>query len=391
MPNRIRKVTYIPVVVPVPVERVNCPPFREALNALKSGKYAGMYFGDMPFYIVKVEGDGGIVGWCDTTRGLDPQRMIGFARRLIGLRDDEIDPRRPMIVDHPKEGGLPSSHDPEQDKRDPQPPYHYAGIESAVLDWAARSRGVPMWKLFGQKVRDAVKIDYWSGFRTPEGAEKVAREALEGGFKGLKLKAGPAVDVEGITQAVVKVCGPDYHFVIDPNGKWPDLEMILQRARAAQALSNAVVFEDPVYSRYDWLAEVRKQTGITIAVTTHQPDNVRRAVAMAATDLFNLGGLWSQFLQAADAAREVNKPFWIGSAVPAGLGDLASIHAACTQPNCTLGSDLVAHWARTDDLLLAPIQHRDGGAVVPDGPGLGIDADQDAIERHRVGDPIVVQ
>jgi muconate cycloisomerase len=40
----------------------------------------------------------------------------------------------------------------------------------------------------------------------------------------------------------------------------------------------------------------------------------------------------------------------------------------------------------TDDLIKAPLELSDGAIRVPDGPGLGIDIDEDKIARYRVDD-----
>jgi muconate cycloisomerase len=43
----------------------------------------------------------------------------------------------------------------------------------------------------------------------------------------------------------------------------------------------------------------------------------------------------------------------------------------------------------TDDLLVAPMQFRDGAIEVPDAPGMGIQPDLQKIDRYTTGSPIV--
>ena len=68
---RIRRITITPVRVPVPRERINCPEFAaETLNTDEKGNWGGEWFGDVPFYVIRVEGDGGPSGWADSSRAI---------------------------------------------------------------------------------------------------------------------------------------------------------------------------------------------------------------------------------------------------------------------------------------------------------------------------------
>jgi len=42
------------------------------------------------------------------------------------------------------------------------------------------------------------------------------------------------------------------------------------------------------------------------------------------------------------------------------------------------------YYAWEDDVLEERLTLEDGGIVVPDGPGLGVEVDESAIEKHRV-------
>ena len=128
-----------------------------------------------------------------------------------------------------------------------------------------------------------------------------------------------------------------------------------------------------------------------IAYTVGKPKNLANVLAAEAADAINVVGLWSDIQAIAVGAGSARLPCWLGSGCECGFSDLAGIHMASTLPACTLGSDLVAHRVRVDDLLLQPIETRDGLARVPGAPGLGIDADPDAVERFRIADPIVIK
>ena len=50
----------------------------------------------------------------------------------------------------------------------------------------------------------------------------------------------------------------------------------------------------------------------------------------------------------------------------------------------TLTSDICGETLREDDLIRAPLVIADGPLRVPEGPGLGVELDEEAVERYRV-------
>ncbi len=77
---------------------------------------------------------------------------------------------------------------------------------------------------------------------------------------------------------------------------------------------------------------------------------------------------------------------WQASNVDLGVFDTFRLHASAAAPNCTLGSDLCGNFVHEHSLLKNPLV-REGYALVPEGPGLGIELDEDAIDRYRVNEP----
>ncbi|MDP6118408.1 MAG: enolase C-terminal domain-like protein [Planctomycetota bacterium] len=379
MPAKIKSITLIPVRVPIPYERVNCPEFADQMltRDANNGWGATTFFGDMPFLVVKVQGDDGSVGWSDSRRYDKTDRVaedvIDYARNFVGESCRGLDPAKAHL-------GLEVS----------RPEVRFQEVQTAALVWSAEARRIPFYSLFGEKVRDEVRVEYWSGFRTPAGAEEFAREGRQRGFCGLKLKAHLDIDVAGVTEAVFRGGGEDFHLNIDPNGRWETVDAAVERARAMLEVSSNVLLEDPIYNKPK-VAEIRRQTGIPTAVSVTRPEGVRETLALEAADVFNLGGNWVNQISTAASIEKSGLPYWLSSSVETGLGDMASAHFAAALPGCTIGSDLAGNLVREHNLLTEPIEYRNGHAVVPDSPGLGVAADEEAIENYRIGDPVVVQ
>jgi hypothetical protein len=102
-------------------------------------------------------------------------------------------------------------------------------------------------------------------------------------------------------------------------------------------------------------------------------------------DGFVVGGGVASVLRQGALAAAFEKPFWL-QLVGTGLTTTLSLHLGAVLP--------FAQWPSvnclnnyTDDLLSEPIQIRGGYARVPEGPGLGVAIDDEALNRLRMQPP----
>ena len=65
------------------------------------------------------------------------------------------------------------------------------------------------------------------------------------------------------------------------------------------------------------------------------------------------------------------------------VSSAAALHLACAVPNVDWGVSLT-HFYLAADVVREPLPLRDGAVALPDGPGLGVEVDQSAVERFRV-------
>ena len=109
------------------------------------------------------------------------------------------------------------------------------------------------------------------------------------------------------------------------------------------------------------------------------------AVKEAVCDGFVIGGGVSTVLRQGQLAGEFEKPFWL-QMVGVGLVTALSAH---------LGAVLThAQWPTitcmnnyTDDLLTAPLEVCGGYLRVPEGPGLGVELDEAALDKYAMEPP----
>ncbi|MGH2350350.1 MAG: enolase C-terminal domain-like protein, partial [Chloroflexota bacterium] len=129
--------------------------------------------------------------------------------------------------------------------------------------------------------------------------------------------------------------------------------------------------------------EIRSKTRVPIAMHFGTPPFLT-AIRENVCHGFVVGGGARGVLRQAALAAEANRPFWL-QLMGTGLTTAWSLHlgAVCSHaqwPGVTIMN------AYADDLLSEPLAVRDGFVPVPQAPGLGVQVDQDALERLRFSD-----
>jgi muconate cycloisomerase len=327
-------------------------------------------FDQVPKFILKVHTDAGIVGLGETHRtagGPDSEAAGRLRRVAAALRG------RNVLDFDLRDLKLPE----ETDK---------GAFEVAFYDIIGKAIGWPMHRLLGGKVRDEVPVHYWAGKRmTMEEIRVLAEMAVAGGFGGVKMKRSyPLVEALQTYRDVSE----DLKITVDLMGAYPN--GFLEDAKQWQEVGNVLCIEDPPPSRdaLDDYRRLRDELEIPIAMHLHINDRgslgMVDAISAGACDIFNLGaGSTQDFLGRAYLAQEAGIPVWHGSAHELGILDAAILHACAAAPACTLPSDILS-CQRVHNLLTTPLDVVDSCIRVPDGPGLGVELDEDAPQRYAV-------
>ena len=216
----------------------------------------------------------------------------------------------------------------------------------------------------------------------------VAEEALrwrELGFETFKLKVGPDADVAQVG-AVREALGPGPRIRIDANGTWDT--PTATAALAALAELDVEVCEQPVPSLEE-MAAVAATARIPLAAdeSVRDPADAERAVALGACEMATLklakvGG------PVAAERGEWGMPVYISSALDGPVGIAAAGQVAAGMTRDGTAAD-VAHGLATQLLFAETIaaagpELRDGMLHLPTGPGLGVEIDEDALDRCRI-------
>ncbi|MFO0232505.1 MAG: mandelate racemase/muconate lactonizing enzyme family protein [Burkholderiales bacterium] len=299
-----------------------------------------------------------------------------------------------------------------------------SGVDVALWDLRGRHWGEPVWRRMGGRFRDAVAAyatgtyrrgDGWRTLETRRTAARfgggdpdaLTRETLQylvdevagyaaQGFRAAKLKIGFGVDQDvALVRAVREAVGPRVGLMIDANHGSDAIDAI--RLGSAVADLDIGWFEEPVVpDDLDSYVEVRRGQPVPVAGGETEFTRwgfrevlTRRAMDIVQPDICACGGL-SEAKKIADMATAFGVrlvPHVWGTGI--GLAAALQLHAVLppspprhdpTEP--MLEFDRSEHPFR-QAVLAEPIEHERGMVRIPDGPGLGVAIDVDAIARWR--------
>jgi L-alanine-DL-glutamate epimerase-like enolase superfamily enzyme len=77
---------------------------------------------------------------------------------------------------------------------------------------------------------------------------------------------------------------------------------------------------------------------------------------------------------------------YVGGALESVIGASAGLHLAASSPAINLGCEMGGQYLLKDDIGKEQIKMKDGAYIVPDGPGLGVELDEEKIAFYREGD-----
>ncbi len=278
-------------------------------------------------------------------------------------------------------------------------------LEVAVWDLVGRALGQPLWRILGG--RSEALVAYASSAEPVPPAERARRCAAlrDGGVRAVKLRFDDdwRAGVE-MVEAVRDAVGPGFAVMVDANQGWRmpgdlrprwDVATAIACARALEPLGVEWLEEPLRTDDVDGYAALRRATSLRIAAgeMVRDPAQARDLVVRGGVDVIQpdvvlAGGIGGARRIAAVA--DLHGRMWSPHTWSNGYGLVANLHAALafsTCPYVEVPFDPPAWPAeRRDWLLPAPVEiAADGTIRPPDGPGLGVEPDLDALERYRVG------
>ena len=272
-------------------------------------------------------------------------------------------------------------------------PFHHladdslgAGLQMALYDAVGKAAGVPMSDLLSYpQVKASVPIAWWNTKMPAETLAAEARDAVRAGYRAHKFKARPFFDVYEQVAAISDATPDDYLIDLDWNGMLRTPAEAIPVLEQLDRVAKIGLYESPI--RQDDVIGHRALRGRTSKPLAehYRTDLLPLWLRDDSLDAFVVFGEGvSGMLRQATVATAFNKTFWlqvVGSGLTTAFAlQISSVLTHATWPIVTALNTLA------DDLITAEIEIARGEATVPQGPGLGVDLDEEAVERYRVAE-----
>ena len=333
----------------------------------------------MPGVVIRLQTASGRVGWGEAA----PWSV--FSGTAEGCAQALQVYLRPLVV------GQPASHLPrimrQADRALVGHAEAKAALEMALMDILGQTSGLRVADLLGGVFRETIPLSV--SIANPDFDEDLdfARQQIDRGVRLFKVKTGFASHREDLQRlerlksalpadAQIRV---DYNQGLDPWDALPKLRDIESfspgfieqpvprdrrdaMAEIARALDTPVLADESVFTPAEAIEMARARFADCVSVKLMKCGGMRRAQEIAAI---------------AEAAGIAG---YGGTMYEGGIAIAAGIHTVCATPNICLGAEFyTSSYVLGVEVLRNPIRLDGGVSHLPEGPGLGIEVDEEAL------------
>ncbi len=325
-------------------------------------------------------GEGGVHGWQRPTK------------TMIEVMSDYLVGKDPNLIEHHYQWLYRSSHFMGSVVQGA-----LSAIDIALWDMKGKRLGVPIYDLMGGKTRDRVRCYMHVGGDTGEELAEDALRAKQQGFTAVRFTPFPndyylhksytewadeAVERVGMVKDAV---GSDVDICVEIHRQMNPAESIWLGRRLEQF--NPFFYEDPMLPDSPArMAEVQAQCNIPIAtgerfttIFEYQQLLENGGCAYVRPDLCLCGGLSGCKKVAAMAEAQHVKVIPHNPLSPVSTAACVQLDACI--PNFALQEYTGESEPPKSELLVEPLELIDGYLTVPEGPGLGIELNEDTLAR----------
>ena len=267
-----------------------------------------------------------------------------------------------------------------------------SGIEQALWDIKGKAAGLPVHEMLGGRVRDRIRLYGWLNIAgTGDYVSEVAKAVGDRDFTAYKFVPVPACEpietprfIDEVVETVAnlrKTLGNDIDMALDFHGRCTPA-VAKQLCRALEPFRPMFIEEPVLPTNPRAMREIKESTTIPIAAgerlfTRWDFSDLlhSQSVSIIQPDISHVGGIFE--------ARKI--------------AAMAEIHDIVIAPHCPLGPVALAsclqldactpnflcqeHLTLGEGILKEPIQVEQGYALIPDKPGLGVEVDEEKLEK----------
>ena len=267
----------------------------------------------------------------------------------------------------------------------PEEAFGRAGLEGAVWDLWANSKGKPLWELLGGEAKPLPSGVAIGLMPLDELLDRVKKYRDEG-YQRVKIKIEPGCDLTPV--AAIRERYGDIPLMVDANAayKIDDLAVFKELDRFKLMMIEQPLAADALEDH----AELQRQlkTPICLDESAKDVDSIRKIAQLGSGRIINVkiqrvGGL-GPAKRVHDVAEEAGLPCWLGTMPELGIASAQALHLG-TLPNFKFPSDVEAsaRWY-VDDIITPEIQVTNQGWIqIPEGPGMGYRVNREKIAQYR--------
>lgn len=268
-----------------------------------------------------------------------------------------------------------------------------AAMEMAAVDMLARRMGIPVHQYLGGAVVEQLRFNAWIGILPPEEAAAEARKWFDKGFRSAKIKVGGGIHGDrDRVGAVREAVGATMALRADANAGY-SVDDAIALARLLEPFAMQLLEQPVADTDLAGMAQVRQAIGIPIMADESITDHASLIAVIRAgcADIVKLkvmkqGGFLKcrRMLETASAA---GMKVVIGHGFGLGVNTIAEIMLASTSTDVLEGLECVGPLKTADDIVTVKLDLSSGAIGLPNGPGLGVELDEEKLRRFRFDAP----
>ena len=255
----------------------------------------------------------------------------------------------------------------------------------ALYDLMGKHLEIPAYKLMGQKVRDAVPVGAWTRPCPPDVLAEEVQRAAEQGYRVFKMHSDERYDVIEQTRAAEAVAPPGFKLHWDLNHN-RTMGTILPIIAELEKFAIVGFIEDPlIWHDIDGWRRLREKTKVPLIMHMPQLGGLQEVIHGVA-DIYMIGGGIGDTLMSGFAYAKANIQCLIQQSGNA-LMNAMTLHQAAVLPTASAHS-ITCSDQFEDDITTEPIPVIEGSSPVPEGPGLGVEVDEEKLAQAAQRAPL---
>lgn len=270
-------------------------------------------------------------------------------------------------------------------------------IDIACYDLMGKLANKPTYELIGGKAVDEIPLCALIPLASPMLMRGVTKSFMKKGFQTFRLKLGRSIseDIE-IMESIRKAIGEDKRLRVDYNQAYNPPDAV----RAIKAIEpyGLDVAEQPV-NKDDYMGMAYVQKHVDTPLMSHEGQfSLTDIITLVELGAIKTIGINSERPGGTlKALKAINYAEMKGFGVvlhnqPLGIASAWQVNLAAAKFH-SLGHaiELFGHEMMEDDLIKTPLDYSGGKVKVPEGPGWGIDLDEEALQKYAVDSTEIIK